>query len=186
MEHKYLKAGYFLVYRTRNTFYHNLIVNTQKKAYILSENVDYVHTEPIIDKQWSVNSKLPKIRISNIFTMHKGEYCKIVKPKIANYNAHRKNVLIQCLTRVNLPYGLIGLFWFKFRKIFKRNFFAFFGDFCSELCGYGLWKIFVEQQNKDFAKIMPRRFDSLYPADFLDSRYFETIWEGYVEDLAKN
>ncbi|HED06347.1 MAG TPA: hypothetical protein ENI61_06660 [Ignavibacteria bacterium] len=186
MENKYLKAGYFIVYKTRNTFYHKLIVDTQKKAHLSSENIDYVHVEPIINDRWSVNSKLPKIRISDMFEMHKGEYCKIVKPKIENYGKYRKEVLIQCLTRVNLPYGLIGLFWFKLRKIFKRNFFAFFGDFCSELCGYGLWKIFVEQKNIDFAKIMPRRFDTLYPADFLDSRYFEIIWEGEIENLSKN
>lgn len=180
-----LKTGYFILYLTKNTFYHKIIVGAQKKAGFTGKAAKIVHTEPIINKRWGVDSKIPRITVSEIIVRHKDQYAIVVKPKIYKYDDYSQAVAIQCLTRVNLPYGLIGLFWFKLRKYIKRNFFAFFGDFCSELCGYGIWMVFVEGKKKGFSQFLPKRFDELYPADFLDPRYFEVVWEGEVNSLKK-
>lgn len=175
------KIGYFIVYKKiKGNFYHRLIAIQQIKEGYERNTAEYIHIEPSLGGEWGISAQFPFIRVQNLLKKHKGQYIKIVKPKLRDYENKRKNVAIHCISRVNLPYGLLGILWFKLKKVFKNNFLASLGDFCSELCGFGLYSEYVLNGNKKLTDILPKDFSKLYPADFLNKKYFEVVWEGYL------
>lgn len=173
------RIGYFLVYRTLDKPYHKLIEDQQLKDGYSKDKAKFVHVELSLGGPHTVTAAMPKIKIANIYDNY-GRYVKIVKPKIADYDEKRKNVAIECLRRVNMPYGFLGVLWFKLRKFMKRNYLAAFGDFCTELCGMGVHNYYVVYRGFAIKDAMPKYYAELYPADFLNEQYFETVWEGYI------
>lgn len=167
------KIGYIIAYKNNGRFFGNQIVKAQITDGFNKEDAEFVHVEMSLGGQWSINAKMPKIVISDITKFHKGRHIKILRPKIKNYSEHRKNVAIHCLTRVNVPYGILGVVWFKLKKVLKTNILSSIGDFCSELVGYGLWTEYQEN-------ILPKPYGHMFPADYLNKEYFEEIWEGVI------
>ncbi len=172
------KIGYFILYKNPGTPFRNIVEYYQKKEGFSKTDSKYTHVEMSLGGQHSIDAIFPKIKIRDIRD-RTGHYVKIVRPKIIDYSKKRKNVAIECLKRVNKFYGL-GVIWFTLKDIIKRNIFSAIGDFCSELCGYGLYKYYVEYRQKEYKGILPKPYNQLYPADFLNKRYFEVIHEGYV------
>lgn len=174
----HFKIGYFILYKNPGSFFRNIIEYYQKKDGISPSNAKYTHIEISLGGQYSVDAIFPKVKIRDIRD-RKNTYVRIVKPKIKGYDKKRKNVAIECLKRVNKFYGL-GIIWFVMKDMIKRNPFSAIGDFCSELCGYGLHKYYIDYKRKKYKEILPKPYNQLYPADFLNPKYFELVYEGYI------
>ena len=176
------KIGYILVYKSKGGFFSDQIEKAQSKEGFPEEDSKYTHVELSLGGPYSVGALIPKVKIvDDIRDEHKGRYVKLVRPKISDYGRKRKNIAIHSLKRVNKVYGFTGVTWFLLKKIVKRNIFSAIGDFCAELVGYSLWKEYIESKKKTYEEVLPKLYNQLYPADFLNSDYFETVWEGYLE-----
>lgn len=188
------RSGFIIVYKGDTSFVSKQIQRAQKKAGFNEEDSQYTHVEMSLGGPYSVYANIPLIRVADIVKKSKGRYIKIVK---ANFNSlepykawrvqeaydlsERYKVATWCATRCNLPYGVFGVLWFKIKKVMKRNILSAFGDFCSELCGFGLWREYVYTNKLELTEVLPRYFGELYPADFLNPDYFDIVWEGTIE-----
>lgn len=176
------KIGYIVLTKIspRDIMFGKLIRADQKKFGFSEEDCQFTHSMMSMGGDVVIDAVFPVIKKSRLTRNYAGRYIKIVKPTVLGYDMHRKNVAVNCAIRRGIPYGFLGLFWFKVKKFFKINIFSALGDFCSELCGLGIHQEYVEKLGFEIEQVMPKRFSKMYPADFLDPRYFEIIWEGYI------
>lgn len=178
-----IQIGDIIVYKKKDkSFFHKLIYKQQLKDGYKKEVAEYIHTEPIVMKTevdlMTINAKFPCNRLHKATTNKSGRTVKIVRCTLPIYEDRRKQVAIHWLSRINNPYGLVGLIWFKVQKLFKINVFSMIGDFCSELAGFGIWREYVNYLKYDSLDVLPKPFAQMYPADFLNSKYFKVVYEG--------
>lgn len=185
------RMGYFLVYKNQGGFFGNRIVNAQKDEGFSQEDAEFVHVEPSLGGQYSINARIPFSKPIDITEVHEGRYVKIVRPRLPQYDLRRYKVAVWCATRCNIPYGIFGVLWFKMKGIFKKNVFSAIGDFCSELSAFGIWREYG--YNEDLPTVvnlytqmipgeqfLPKKPNETMPADFLNPKYFEVVWEGFL------
>lgn len=178
------KTGYFILYKNPGTVFRNLIEKYQLKEGFSKEDSKYTHVEISLGQNHAINARIPKIILTEICSFHKGKYVKIVRHKNRHFHRKRKDVAIECAKKLNTYYGL-GVVWFVIKDAVKRNIFSAFGDFCSELCGYGIVKAY-EREDKGYRDLLPKKYNELYPADFLNENFFEVVWEGYIPENKDN
>lgn len=195
MDLKNIPIGYFIVYKTENDWLQNNIVKAQVDQGFSPEDAQFVHVEPSIGNGYSIRASVPFVKPIDIFKEQAGRYIKIVRPifldtydlitDFENEEGRFKTALWSA-SRSNLIYGLIGLLWFPLRKIIRmKNIFSFAGDFCSELCGYGLYKQYSPDSSKfnQFEEmVLPKHYNELMPADYLNPNYFETVHQGFIPE----
>lgn len=192
-----IPIGYFIVFKTEGDFIQRQIVNAQVRDGFSVEDSQYVHVEPSIGNSYSINANIPFIKPSNFIIREAGRYIKIVRPRFKNnldmvidYEVRegRFKTALWSASRSNLLYGFLGLLWFPLKNIIRmRNLFSWAGDFCSELAAFGLYREYCSslsyKYNAEEAKVLPKHYNQMMPADFLNSSYFEVVDEMYIPKL---
>ena len=182
---EYFKEGYFILYANNGSWYNNLVEKYQLRMGFPETDAEYTHIELCLGDFWSINPVFPKIKINEDLRIKHGmRYAKIIRPKINGYDERRHEIAIQGCKRVNTVYGL-GVIWFLIKDKIKNNIFSVIGDFCSELAGWVILKVF-SKNSSDWKKYLPLKYDQLTPADWsLHTEFFEVVAEGYIRDLNK-
>ena len=194
MDFKKIPIGYFIVYKTENDWLQTQIVNYQIKSGFSNQDSQFVHVEPSIGNGYSIRASLPFIKPINILDEQQGRYIKIVAPKfkgkedlVIDFDSFegRYKTALWSASRSNLVYGLLGLLWFPLKRFIRmKNVFSFAGDFCSELCGFGLYREYCPHLPAKYddieSNILPKHYNQLMPADFLNKDFFEIAYEGFI------
>jgi len=165
-----LKMGYFIVYKNAGGFFSDEIVKRQLRTGFSEEDSQYTHVEVSGGEVHSINISPPLSKLVDITKIHKGRYIKVMKYKNEEYeNCKRYKVAYFSAALCNKGYDIPGVLAFLFKWI-KHNNRLFF---CSEGCAWALQKCFY----KAFHGESPQY---IMPADFLDTKEFELVWEGEI------
>jgi len=172
------KIGYFLVYKTDNSWIGKIIAKEQAQEKHSEADSQFTHVGLSLGGFNSLDALMPSIvLVDDITKKFAGRYVKLVRPKIEDYDCtKRKNIAIDALKKTNKDYGFFSLLWFKINTFMwkKRNALAKIGGyFCSYLCADSLMKY--------YPNFMGRPAENCMPADFLDTTKFDVIWEGIID-----
>lgn len=162
------KMGYFILFKGKG-FIPYLITREQIKKGFAKEKAQYTHIATSGGSQWIVEASPPRIKVIDIRKKYRGKDILIVKYKAKGYRKRYK-VAFWSATKTNLPYDWLGVLAFKFKWLFKhqKRFY-----FCSETCAYALKK----EYPRALGFLLPHQ---TVPANFLDERYFQIVWEGKI------
>ena len=165
------KMGYFILFKHQGGLFGNIIVRKQLQVGFTKEHAQFSHIGVSGGGQWLVNVVPPKTKISDITKEYKGRFIRIVKYKGDNYmEKKRYKIAFWAATNCNLGYDWFGVLSFMFKSLINQHKRLFF---CSENAAYALQKEYPEA----FKGKSP---DKIYPADFCNPKYFETVWEGII------
>jgi len=163
-----LKMGHFAVYRSPGGFFSNQIVKEQIKRKFPKADAQYTHIEVLGGGPHSVAVIAPIIKVVDIRKRHKGKYIKIVKYKGNDYNRKRYKVAFWASSACNKKYDWFGVLRFKIKIFFQMP----WRYFCSENAAFALYK--------EYPYALKKIPSDCLPADFLNEKFFEVIWEGYI------
>lgn len=166
------KMGYFILVRNKGGFFGNGIQEEQlKRGYPLFQ-AQYEHVGVSGGGQWLVDVAPPKAKVTDLIKGYKGRYICIVRYKDSVYEqSKRYKVAFWAASNCNLDYDYFGVLRFKFKFLFGLR----TSWFCSE---NSLWAL-----KKEFPLALNKRPEDCMPADFLNSQYFEIVWEGVLDDF---
>jgi len=168
-----LKTGYVAAYRSNGSLVNRIIVRKQLDRGFSDEEAEYTHIEVIGIKlkniRYSINVTFPKVKKIDMLKHHQGRYVKILRYKNEHYEKWgRAKISWLAATKCNTRYDVLGVLAFIFKWIKQNNRLWF----CNEAAV------------ADFKTVYPRCFpmpaSKTMPADFVASKMFETVWEGYI------
>ena len=96
-------------------------------------------------------------------------YICIVKYKNEEFKYKRYKVAVFAASKCNLKYDWRGVIGFVIKWVKQNNKLYF----CSEMCLWALQEVFPKALNS-------MRPENCMPADFLNPKYFEVVWEGII------
>ena len=161
--------GYFILVKNKGSWLGNSIERHQLKMKFAPEAACYTHVEVSGGGAYSVRVAPPKTKIINILKTYNGRYIKIERFKNEDYERKgRYKVAFWAASHCNLAYDWFGVLRFKIKWLFHfaRNY------FCSE---NSLWAL-----QKEFPRALGIKPKDCMPADFLNPKYFEIVWEGKI------
>lgn len=165
-----LRMGYFIVYKTPGGFFSNQIVKRQLKEGFSEEDSQYTHIEVSGGSKHSVNISPPFSKLVDITKRHKGRYAKVIRYRNDDYEQKKRyKVAYFSATLCNKGYDIPGILSFIFKWVKHSNRLYF----CSEGAAWALQMCFY----KAFHGQKPHY---IMPADFLNKREFEQVWEGEI------
>jgi len=165
-----LKMGYFILYKSSGGFFYNQITKEQIKRGFSKEDSLFIHIETSGGGPYSVAVIAPIIKVVNICEKHTDRYIKIVRFKGEDYDRKRYKVAFWSASACNRRYDWFGVLRFKFKLFFQMP----WRHFCSENC---LWAL-----QKEYSEALEIAPADCLPADFLNERFFDVIWEGRIND----
>ena len=162
------RMGYFLAYRSTNSWANKLIVKRQLNAGFTEREASVTHIEVSGGGPDSINIAPPISKRINIVKKHKGRYVYILKYPNEKYERYgRYKVAYFSATLNNTGYDILGILSFIFKWIKQSNRLMF----CSE---GALWAL--QKQHPKAFDIKP---ENCMPADFMEG--CECVWEGVIE-----
>jgi len=161
--------GYFILFKHDKGWVGNQIIKAQMVAGFSLEHTHYTHIAVSGGGQYIVEIAPPCSKVISIFSKYNGRYVKIVKYKADDYERKRYKVAFWAATQSNLRYDWFGVLRFKIKWLFQSK----GRPFCSENALWSLQKEYPKACNG----IDP---SACYPADFLNPKYFDVIWEGFI------
>lgn len=171
-----IKPGYGLLTRHEGGFFSRGIEKKQRKEGFSEEDAAYTHIEVLGPPPWSICVAPPKTRLVDITKKYKGRYVKIVRYKRFENDRKLSDVAFWAATHCNVPYDWSGVI--SFSSIVKILFVWIKQHaskwFCSENFCWSHQQVYFGA----FAGMEPSKY---MPADGLDLRYIEEIWEGVIE-----
>ena len=174
-----LKIGYFILYQSGQGWFGKQIVKQQLKEGFTQEQAIYTHVECSGGELDSINVAPPRAERINIIDVHSGRYAKVVRfkkyssdnkrYKVAYFNASLNGSLYDAKGIMAFLAKRVPILVFLTEWLRKKNRFYF----CSEASAWALQKSYP----KAFNGFPPT---TIFPADFLDPKQFEPVWEGYL------
>ncbi len=171
------KMGYFICYKGDNRWLSRMIFKEQTEEGHPFENALYNHVEVSGGGFDSLNVNWPRARVVNISKAHKGQYVRLMKFKAPDYGKKRYKIAYWSMSHVGTKYSLRSIMWWKikdwpvFRKFLRKDRLLKSGMFCSFSCALALGRQYK----------LTKKAEMYMPADFLNQRYFELVWEGEIK-----
>lgn len=164
------RMGYVLAYEKSGLF-GNLIEKRQLLAGFTPDQARFCHVEISGGGVHSVYIRPPMSKLVAITEAHNGQVVRVLRYKNEDYECKgRYKVGYFSATLCNKPYDVKGILAFVFKWIKQSKGLAF----CSEGC--------LSALRMEYPEIMPRIVpDKCFPAHFVASDEFETVWEGKIE-----
>jgi len=161
------RMGYFLAYRSNDSWINKRIVNQQIAVGFKPEEACVTHIEVSGGGPDSINISPPISKHINITKKHKGRYVYILRYPNGHYEMKgRYKVAYFSATLNNTGYDIWGLLSFIFKWIKHSNRLVF----CSE---GALWSL-----QKQYPEAFGIRPEKCMPADFM--KECKIVWQGVI------